>query len=153
MYLDGILFRSLLESWYPTMLEITIMMCNFEVKIRRSTDIFPLSLIECFLKAVMIYVAASLDISKTCIERKSQLILNIKRPFQLLYVLFSHLSVSPDNCFPQSPNPKHINAFTHNLWNDKRQTSLYYLGKRNISKLKRPIPYTGPKPSWPIKTL
>ena len=75
------------------MLEITIMMCNFEVKIRRSTDIFPLSLIECFLKAVMIYVAASLDVSKTCIERKSQLILNIKRPFQLLYMFCSPISV------------------------------------------------------------
>ena len=53
------------------MLEITIMMCNFEVKIRRSTNIFPLSLIEDFLKAVTIYVAASLDnISKTCMAKK-----------------------------------------------------------------------------------
>lgn len=80
MYLDGTLFRSLLESWYPPMFEITIMMCNFEVKISRSTNIFPLSLIDCFLKAVMIYVAASLVISKTCMERRATLIINKNRP-------------------------------------------------------------------------
>ena len=62
------------------MFEITIMMCNFEVKISRSTNIFPLSLIDCFLKAVMIYVAASLVISKTCMERRATLIINKNRP-------------------------------------------------------------------------